>query len=268
MDRNGIEKAYLSVSAPGVYVGETDFAAELARACNEFLAGVRDGRPDRFGSFAVLPLPDVEAALAELEHAMDNLGLDGVGMLASIGNRYLGDEAFDPVFDELNRRRAVVFVHPDIPPGSDIPQTNIPPFLIEFLFDTTRAVTNLLFSGTLERCPDIRFILAHAGGTIPYVVLRLMLGEFLPGLKEHVPKGVRVYLERLYYETALSAAPHALRSLQELVDDSHILFGSDYPFAPELATQLMIANLDQYEGLDDVSLEAVYRENALSLLPG
>ena len=126
---------------------------------------------------------------------------------------------------------------------------------------------NLLYSGTMERCANINFIVAHAGGTVPYLAFRLSLGQFLPGLQEKVPQGVAAYLSRLYYDTALSAAPAALRSLQELVDHSHIVFGSDFPFAPELATAITISGLEDYDGLDERELRAVNNQNALALFP-
>ncbi len=267
MDRHGIETAMLSVSAPGVFFGDLGLAKELARACNEFLAGLVNAYPRRFGAFAVLPLPDVEASLDELAYALDTLGLDGAGLLSSVDRRYMGDPAYGALFDGLNRRRAVAFMHPHTPDEDVPPGMNIPSSLIEFVFETTRAVATLLFTGTLERCPDLRLILPHAGGTVPYIALRLSLGQFWPGLQEHVPRGVLAYLQRFYYDTAVSAAPFALRSLQELVDDSHILFASDYPFAPELATVATIGGLEGYDGFDAAVLASVYRGNALGLFP-
>jgi predicted TIM-barrel fold metal-dependent hydrolase len=267
MDRHGIEMAMLSVSAPGVFFGDRGLARELARSCNEFLAKVVEGHPRRFGAFAVLPLPDSEAAQDELAYALDTLGLDGISLLSSVDGHYMGDPAYDQLFDELDRRQAVAFMHPHTPDEAMPQGLDLPASLIEFVFETTRAVASLLFSGTLERCPGIRLILPHAGGTVPYVALRLCLGQFWPGLQEHVPQGVLAYLQRLYYDTALSGAPFALRSLQELVDDSHILFASDYPFAPELATVATIGGLNDYDGFDASALESIYAGNARALFP-
>ena len=267
MDRHSIETAITSISCPGVYFGDLAFARDLARRCNEISARLVSDHPQRFGAFAVLPLPDVEAALLELEYALDTLKLDGVTLLASIGNQYLGDPAFDALFAELNRRKTVVFIHPAVPPGSDVPKLILPPSLVEFTFDTTRAVTNLLFSGTLERYPDIRFILSHAGGTVPYLAWRISLGEWLPGMIERVPQGVIAYLKRLYYDTALSTTSYTLRSLQELVDISQIIFGSDYPFLPEPAIAATIADLQGYDGFDEKARAAIEHDNALGLFP-
>jgi predicted TIM-barrel fold metal-dependent hydrolase len=267
MDAHGIATAITSISAPGVHFGDAAFARPLARRCNELSARLMGDHPRRFGALATLPLPDVEGALLEAEYAFDTLGLDGAVLLASAGGRYLGDPEFDDLFSELNRRRAVVFIHPTVPPGSQAEQLGIPAPILEFIFDTTRAVANLIASGTLERCPEIRFILSHAGGAVPYLALRLSLLQADPGFLERAPRGVVTYLQRLYYDTALSATPHALRSLQELVAPSQILFGSDYPFAPEPITGASVAGLDAYDGFDDAARRAIYRENALSLFP-
>jgi len=265
MDRYGIEKAIVSISSPGLYCGDSGAARELARLCNEYSARLVHDNPRRFGAFAALPLPDVDASLSELAYALDVLGLEGACMLTNYGGAYLGNPQFTELFDELNRRKCVVFIHPDVPPGSDSLGLSAPAFMVEFVIDTTRTVTDLLFSGTLERCPDIRFILSHAGGAIPYLALRLSLGQFLPGLQEKVPQGVATYLGRLYYDTALSASSHALRSLQELVEPSQVLFGSDYPFAPEPAMIATIEGLRSYDGFDEETLMAVERDNALLL---
>jgi len=267
MDRHGIGTAITSISAPGVYFGDRGFARELARRCNEYSLHLLREYPGRFGAFAVLPLPDIDAALEELAYALDTLELDGVALLSSVDGRYMGDPAYDALLDELNRRGTVVFMHPDARREEAACGLDLPASLIEFVFETTRAVANLLFSGTMERCPGIRLILPHAGGTVPYIALRLCLGQFWPGLQEQVPQGVLAYLQRLYYDTALAAAPFALRSLQELVDETHILFGSDYPFAPELATIANVGGLQDYDGLDTESLQGVFHANAAALFP-
>lgn len=267
MNRHGIETAITSISCPGVYFGDLAFARDLARRCNEISARLVSDHPQRFGAFAVLPLPDVEAALLELEYALDTLKLDGVTLLASIGNQYLGDPAFDALFAELNRRKTVVFIHPAVPPGSDVPKLILPPSIVEFTFDTTRVVTSLLFNGTLECYPDIHFILSHAGGTVPYLAWRISLGEWLPGMIERVPQGVIAYLKRLYYDTALSTTSYTLRSLQELVDISQIIFGSDYPFLPEPAIAATIDDLQGYDGFDEKARAAIEHDNALGLFP-
>ena len=239
-------------------------ARDLARRCNEYAADLIRAYPTRFGAFAILPLPDVDFALRELEYALDTLRLDGVILLSNSDGRYPGDELFDELFDELQRRKAVVFLHPAVPAINRYLQLDLPPFLVEFVFDTTRAIVNLLYSGTLERCPDIRFIVAHAGGTVPYLAQRIAMGQImLPG----APQGTIPYLQQLYYDIALSTSPYVLHSLQELVDASHILFGTDYPFAPEMATDLVIRSLKRHADFDEAARAMIERENALALFP-
>ena len=265
MDKNEIAAAFTSM--PFVYLGDLPLTPDFARRCNEFSARLVSDHPKRFGSFAVLPLPDVEAALRELEHAIDKLKLDGIVLSTNVGGYYLGAPEFDELFYELNRRKQVVFIHPIDPPGECLPDLKLPTSHIEFVFDTTRAIANLIYSGTLERYPDIKFIVAHAGGTVPYVAWRISLLQYKPEMKKNAPQGAINYLKRLYYDTALSASPYALRSLQELVDPSHILFGSDYPFAPEFVTSESIKGLKNYDGFDEHAVKAIEHGNALKLFP-
>jgi len=268
MDRNGIATSVLSVSAPGVHFGDDGEARQLARRCNEASAELVAAHPTRSGFFASLPLPDVDGSVAEVAHALDDLGADGVVLLSSHSDgSYLGDPRFDGVLAELDRRSAVVFVHPVAPAFSGEIRVDIPAFAMEFTFDTTRAASNLAYTGALERHPNIRFLLAHAGGTVPYLVRRFDLLWFTDdALVERAPKGGSAYLRSLYYDTALSANPNALTSLTELVGADHILFGSDYPFAPELATQMTVEGVADhpFAGADRARVE---RGSALDLLP-
>jgi predicted TIM-barrel fold metal-dependent hydrolase len=216
MDRHGIATAITSFSAPGVYFGDRAFAKELARRCNDISARVVSDHPTRFGAFGVIPLPDVDAALREIEYALDTLQFDGIVTLASVGDQYQGDPEFEAVYAELHRRKAVVFIHPNVPPGYNVPKLTLPAPLIDFIFDTTRAVTNLIYNGVLERYPNISFILSHAGGAAPYLAWRIALFSNMQlGLGEKAPKGAIAYLKQFYYDTALSAVPYAFRSLLE-----------------------------------------------------
>jgi predicted TIM-barrel fold metal-dependent hydrolase len=268
LDRQGIAAAVTSISAPGVHFGDDAASRELARRCNELSAKLVGDHPSRFGAFAVLPLPDVAGALRELEYALDVLKLDGVVLFTSHSDgRYLGDPLFDDVMAELDRRRAVVFVHPVVPKTSDSLRLDVPGFAAEFVFDTTRAAINLVWSGTLERRPNLRIILSHAGGTTPYLVGRISLLSALPQMRERAPKGAAHYLAQLYYDTALSAVPNALRSLQEIAAPDKILFGSDFPFAPEPIAKASIEGLARYDGFDAAARARIERENALALFP-
>lgn len=263
MDRNGVARAVVSISAPGFRCDEAQRTA-LCSHCNDFAARMRSDHPERFGSFAALPLPDIDASLAEIERALDELNADGIGLLTNYDGRYLGDPAFEPVFEELNRRSAVVFVHPtDTPCGCWV---GLPAATLEFPFDTTRAIANLLFSGTIGRFRRIRFIFSHAGGAAPFLAGRLARLERRPDYKEKVAEGVKALFQTLYFDTALSADPHLLDMLLTLTTLEHVLFGSDYPYAPEDTMAATVKALDALE-LCDASIAAMLSGNALRLMP-
>lgn len=222
MDKNGIASAVLSISTPGVYFGEVRPARDLARRCNEYAARTVADHPHRFGALASLPLPDVEGALRELEYALDELELDGVVLLSSVEGRYPGDPDYREIFDELEKRRAVVFIHPsfDDPPNVDLSRLGVSNALIEAPFDTTRAVASLLYEGVLERIQNVPFILAHGGGTVPYLAWRIALQYYAQREKKHVYQAVRDFLvlrkgpeegidllRALYYEPFTTTRP-------------------------------------------------------------
>jgi predicted TIM-barrel fold metal-dependent hydrolase len=269
MGAMGIDAAVASPS-PGVYWGgDTAFAVKLARETNEFVADVVRDDPEHFGGFATVPLPDVDASLEELEYAYDTLGLDGVVLYTSQGDRYLGDRSYDPFFEELDRRKAVVFIHPTtIPPGADATGLTIPFGVAEFTFDTTRAVMNMLYSGTLERYPSIRYIVSHAGGTIPYLAWRIAGASYLPELRDRAPKtdGLAL-LQKLYYDTALSTSEFVFGALKEFVPMSQVLFGSDFPYIGPAVLQAERYGLENSKVLDDAARAAIDRGNALTLFP-
>ena len=272
MDRQGIAVAVLSMAFwSGLFADPGDVAAarRLARSSNEGAAEAIRSHPDRFGGFACLPLPDVDGALAEIDYGLGTLGLDGVVLLTNADGVYLGDSRLDPVFDELNRRRAVVFLHPTVPACAESTSLGYAPSLIEFVFDTTRAVTHLVLGGTLERCPDLRLIVAHAGGTIPFLADRigLIASLFVPGAADRAPAGAKAYFRRLYYELAISASPHAVASVLQLADPERILFGSDYPALFEEDVHSLIQALAGNPLLKAGDLEMIQRRNALQLFP-
>ena len=247
MDNWHIRTAITSLT-PRVILKNMHRLREVARVCNEFQARMALEHPSRFGSFALLPLPDVDGALEEITYALDILHLDGVGLFSSVNHRYLGDPMFDPVFDELNRRSAVVFIHPTHCEAPTETNLGAPPFVVEYVFDTTRAIVNLIFTGTLKRCPDIRFIVAHGGGTVPFLAQRISILEGhrkAPEVTDVIPT-----LRALYYEIASTTAGYALRSLQELADPTHILWGSDLPFVYGERLQAEVDHWEAYEGFD------------------
>jgi len=269
MGAMGIDAAVASPS-PGVYWGgDTAFAVKLARETNEFVADVVRDDPEHFGGFATIPLPDVDASLEEVEYAYDTLGLDGVVLYTSQGDRYLGDRSYDPFFEELDRRKAIVFIHPTtIPPGADATGLTIPFGVAEFTFDTTRAVMNMLYSGTLERYPSIRYIVSHTGGTIPYLAWRIAGASYLPELRDRASKtdGLAL-LQKLYYDTALSTSEFVFGALKEFVPMSQVLFGSDFPYIGPAVLQAERYGLENSKVLDDAARAAIDRGNALTLFP-
>ena len=267
MDQMGIAAAVTSISSPGVYVGDSSSAISLARKLNEYSAQMVAANSDRLGFFAILPMPLTEAAVGEAVYALDELKADGIVLLASAGDKFLGDPDFEELMAELDKRGAVIFVHPNIHSTSDQLPLEIPGFILEFMFDTTRAVTNLVLSGTLERFQKIKWIIAHAGATIPYLAWRISLTDMLPGYSENAPKGMLEYLKRLNYDTALSPTRYSMASLLELVEPTQILFGSDFPYAPEPLVGLEVQELDNNTLLDDSVMNMVMRENALRLFP-
>ncbi|KVH40869.1 amidohydrolase [Burkholderia cepacia] len=267
MDSNAIKTALLSISAPGVYFGNLNEACGLARECNEYAASTRDAYPGRFGSFAVLPMPFTEESCREAVYAFDVLSAEGVVLLGSTEGKFLGAPEFDELMAELDRRRAVVFVHPNMHRTSEDLELGAPGFLVEFLCDTTRAALNLILTGTLERYPRIRWVLAHAGGFLPYVAWRLSLANLMPEWASKAPAGVLTYIRRFYFDTALSPAAYPQAALRELVEPTQILFGSDFPFAPEPVTAMQCDTLEHSPIWSAQAIANIERDNALRLFP-
>jgi predicted TIM-barrel fold metal-dependent hydrolase len=264
MDEWRIQTAITSLT-PRVLLKNLHRLRHVARTCNEFQARMALEHPSRFGAFALLPLPDVDGALEEITYALDILHLDGVGLFSSVNDRYLGDPLFDPVFDELNRRNAVVFIHPTHCEASQETNLGAPPFVVEYVFDTTRAIVNLIFTGTLKRCPDIRLIIAHGGGAVPFLTQRISMLEGhrkAPQVADVIPT-----LRGLYYEIASTTAGYALRSLQEIADPTHILWGSDLPFVYGKRLQEEVDHWQAYDGFNAEERMAVERYNSLELFP-
>lgn len=257
MDANGIAEGILSVSA-GPQISD---APRLLRACNEAAADLRARHQGRFGSFASLPLPDIDASLDEIGYALDVLDADGFIVFTSYEGRYLGDPSFAPVLRELDRREAVVFIHPTQPPYPLPPVA--PASVLEFPFETARTATSLIIAGALTAYPNIRFILSHAGGVLPYLVPRLTLSfSMMQGVIERVGDPAAAF-RAFYYDTALSAGPPVFAALAQVASPERITFGSDFPMAPVPAITAFNAELERLEpGLRS----AVYRHNAARLL--
>jgi len=266
MDAQHIATAVVSVSTPSVWLGDIASSRRLARKCNEFAADMVSRHPGRFGFFATLPLPDIKGALDEIRYALDTLRCEGIALATNYEDKYLGDPSFASLFDELNHRKAVVHVHPTTCTyGAPL---MIPPAGIEFPHDTTRAIVSLLFSGTLTRCKDVRFIFSHAGGTIPLLAYRIAgLPMLKPELGQQVPEGVLPVLQRQCYDTALSGNPPTLSALLQLVQAKRVLFGTDFPFAPVPMIAAGAAALSKVvQNAEDAC--SIDRDNAIEMFPG
>lgn len=266
MDRAGIATSMVSVTTPGIWFGNAEETRGVARDLNEYGAAKMAGdHKGRFGLFAVLPLPNVENSLREIEYTFDVLKADGIGMLTGYDDKWLGDPAFSPVFEELNRRRAIVYVHPvdaACCPGN-IP--GITPQMLEYPTNTTRTIASLLVTGAASRYSQVRFVFAHGGGTITSLAGR-MTG---PGARADLfsrpaePDSRLSHLRRFYYDTAFAANPVNVQALKTLASTSQILFGTDTPFGNSAAG----AEALMYCGLSADELRAVERDNAARLLP-
>jgi predicted TIM-barrel fold metal-dependent hydrolase len=265
MDKSGVATAMVSMSTPGLWVlNDRDRVRKLARSCNEYAAGLMRDYPGRFGMFAAMPLPDVDGALAEAIYALDVLKADGIGLLTSYAEKYPGDPSFRPLFAELNRRKAIVFVHPTSPTCCANSLPGIPASLDEFMFDVTRAITSMLFAGTFSAYPDIRFIFTHAGGTMTPISGRI--NAFAARHHEYdvvLPHGAFFELKKLYYDIANSTNPSAMPALMNLIPSTQIMFGSDTPYVPIAVTA---GGFDKMTLPDDVRA-AINRGNALKLFP-
>jgi predicted TIM-barrel fold metal-dependent hydrolase len=265
MAKAGIATSMLSVTTPQVGFTDAANAKRIARESNEWTARLAQDNKGKFGNFAMLPMQSTDDALRELAYALDVLKADGIGLLTSYDDKWLGHASFAPIMDELNRRKAILYTHPTAANCCrNILTPEIPPTVIEFGTDTTRTITDIVFSGTAARCPDLTFIFSHAGGSLPFLVERLVkLPIQDPKLAPRVPRGVLFELKRFFYDTAWTAHPGALASLTKLVDVSQILLGSDYPYRTGFDN---VTGLIDY-GFSASDLRAIERENALRILP-
>ncbi|MCP5018731.1 MAG: amidohydrolase [Ketobacter sp.] len=271
MDFNNITASVLSLSAPGTYFGDAAGALSLARQVNEYLAGLTVNNPARFGFYATLPMPLVDESVNEAVYALDVLQADGVCLLTNSDGVYLGDSTQDDILAVLNDRGATVFVHPNNHTTTDLLGLDVPVFAVEFVIDTTRAVSNMVWNGTFERFPNIKWILAHAGGTIPYVAWRLSLLDLkFPELRERSPQGSLSYLKKLYFDTALSPTENSLYPTINQFGVDNIVLGTDYPFAPAALVPVELAELNlsaaKLKALQGGGLAKIY-ENGYKLFP-
>jgi predicted TIM-barrel fold metal-dependent hydrolase len=267
MEKLGIATTMLSITSPHINFGDAAAAAALAREVNEDGAEVVRKYPGRFGLLASLPLPAVERSIAEIRYSLDALQADGFTLPTNTRGVYLGDPSLDPVFTELNRRKAILVLHPNEP--SAVPEHVLEKFpkpFMEFFFDTTRAVANMMVKGTLRRFPNIKIVVPHAGACLPVLADRWYGASQLMPLGE---SGVDVYgdLKRLYYDVAGACLPVQLAALLKLADAEHLVYGSDYPYTPEAGCIFLANAMDKTDIITERQRRAIYRDNALKLFP-
>ena len=268
MDDAGIDVSVVSLSTPGVHTGDSAKARALARRCNEFSADLVRSRPDRFGGFACLPLPDVDASLEELSYALDTLGLDGFVLFTNANGVYLGDPALEPVFEELERRKAVVYVHPNPSPDAVAHSLGLPDNLLDFPTDTNRAVAQMHYTNRFARTPNVKYIFSHAGGSIPYLAARFAIIDEMGFVAGGEQRGSAAEMfRRTYWDTALSASDPVLRMLRDVAGINQVLFGTDFPY---LRRDLAVGSrqkLLQSSELNDSEKRIIFGGNTSHLFP-
>jgi len=269
MDKAGIGMSVMSVpTAPKQSFGDAQAMRAWSREQNDYLAKIRSDHPDRFGFFATTPLPDVDGALKEIAYALDVLKADGIGFVTNYGDKWLGDPAFAPVFDELNRRKALVYTHPTSANccARLLAGTGVDDSAIEYGTDTTRAIANYVFGGTAARCPDIRIIWSHAGGTMPFLIERFVRLAQAPKFAGKFPQGFVPEVRKFYYDTAQTSQGNGvpMLGLRKIVPVSHILFGSDFPYRTGAET---VEGLKHNRIFSEGELQLIDAANLLTLLP-
>ena len=264
MDQHEIATGVLSLSMPGAHFGDNAEARLLTRQINERLADMIKRRPDRFGMFASVPLPDIDGCLEAIREAYDDFSADGVVLLASIKGTYLGDPLFDPVMAELDRRSAVVYVHPA--PLAGPPAPGVHPVLADVLLDTTRAAINMVLQGVPRRFPNLKLILAHGGGFLPYAAYRVAT---LASVIDQKVSDADILdgLSSFYFDTGLASSPTSLPALLKFARPGHVLFGTDWPYCLDRTVTFFTDHLDHYKDLDLPGHSAINRQNAEVLFP-
>ena len=268
LDDAGIDVAVPSISTPGVHFGDDAAARTLAREVNEYLAGIKHDRPDRFGAFAALPLPDVDGSLEQIAYALDVLELDGVSIFTNAGGSYLGDSRFDPIFAELQRRAAVVFVHPTASPDPIAHTLGLPDTLLDYPVDTSRAIAKLHYSNTFARTPDVKYVFVHAGGTIPFLASRFAIVDemdVIPGAEER--GAFADVLPHLYWDTASAFSDPVLHMLRSVTGLDTVVFGTDYPYPRDAISIGGLRHVQDTDELDGSERQAVLGGSAARLIP-
>jgi aminocarboxymuconate-semialdehyde decarboxylase len=268
MDDAGIDIAVVSLSTPGVHTGGSAKARALARRCNEFSTELVRATPDRFAGFACIPLPDVDASLEEMSYAIDVLGLDGFVLFTNSNGVYLGDAVLEPVFEELERRKAVVFVHPNPSPDAVAHSLGLPDNLLDFPTDTNRAVAQMHYTNRFARTPSVTYIFSHAGGSIPYLAARFAIIDEMGFIAGAAQRGAAADMfRRVYWDTALAASDPVLRMLSDVAGINQVLYGTDFPYLRRDLAVSSKQRILQSTELNDSERRAILGGNASRLLP-
>jgi 6-methylsalicylate decarboxylase len=268
MDKHGIALAITSIAQPGVGFMPDARAADFARSCNDYAAALIARHPQRFGCFGLVPMHDMDAAIAEARYCLETLRFEGISLFASYGDRFLGDPSFDPLMGFLDSHGAIVHVHPGLHPSSRSLALPWPGFMIEYPFDTTRAAVNLLFSGAIERFAEIRFILSHAGGTLPYLAWRLSVAPMIDArLTQRSRLEIFAALKTFWYDNALASGPQPMSALTQIAAADRVLFGSDWPFCNDRVVTEEVADFTAPGFLAPDAIAMIARENARKLFP-
>jgi len=270
MNEVGIGTCVLSMPEAGTHFDDAKNVSR-ARQVNEYLGGIAAGNPTRFGSMAVLPATTMDGSLEELAYALDTLGMDAVSLPTSVNDVYLGDSQFDPLFEELNRRSATLFVHPVQAKASAPLMNGLIQSMLEFPFDTTRMITNMIFSGAVRRFPNIKMVVSHGGGTFPYLLTRLQTLEPLtgpgPGRKMLTPEEIKEGAAWFYYDLAAATSKAHLTALTEIVPSSRLLVGFDIPFMPVSTMGSALQDIHAWDGFDEQDVANILHANAAGLFP-
>ena len=268
----GIEAAIFNpLSVAGVHHGDDADAGYLCDSVNEALARVASHDPKRMGFFAPLPFPDVDGSLRRMEHAFETLGADGVILLSNQNDCYIGDPAYEALYAEMDRRKAAVFIHPARPSFVDSLQLKLWASVVEYPFETTRVAANLIYNGFMKKYPNIRWILAHAGGCLPYLSLRLRLmeesDEHKPEFSVRHPEGVEPYINKFYFDTAIAGSRAAMAALYAVADPTRVFFGSDWPYIDRTYVEDQTRSLIDDPSLTRERFRLMERENAVRMFP-
>jgi len=268
LDEAEIDVAVPSISTPGVHFGDDAAARSLARKVNEYLADIKRDRPDRFGAFAAVPLPDVQGSLDAIGYAFDVLELDGVSLFTNAGGSYLGDARFDPIFAELQRRAAVVLVHPAASPDPIAHTLDLPDSLLDYPADTSRAIAKLHYSNTFARTPNVKYVFSHAGGTIPFVASRFAIVDEMDVIAGAQERGAFAdALPRLYWDTASAFSDPVLHMLRSVAGLGNVVFGTDYPYPRDAISIAGLRQLRHTRELGEGERRGVLGASAARLIP-